>query len=106
MSGRKFDEEKPRMDLLSSVAMVATAKVLTVGAEKYDAHNWRRGFNWTRLIAAAQRHMLAFNDGEDFDPETGLCHLDHLACCVMFLQEHFHKGLGKDDRYQAGANAE
>lgn len=63
------------------------------------AHNWRQGFNWSRLYGAALRHLTAHLDGEDKDPESGLSHLAHLGCCVMFLLEHEAKGLGKDDRY-------
>lgn len=96
----KFDNEKVRLDLLSVVALERTAKVLTFGARKYDEHNWRRGFKWSRLIAAAMRHLFAFIRGEDKDPETGLSNLDHLACCVMFLQEHEATGLGVDDRFK------
>lgn len=83
----------------------------TIGLEKHSstcaslkttegAHNWRKGFEWSRLIGAAMRHLTAILDGEDTDPESGLPHVDHLACCVMFLSEHQKKNLGIDDRYK------
>ena len=98
--GTKYDGDKARMDLLSPIALERTARVLTVGAKKYDDHNWRKGFVWSRLIGAALRHLTAWMAGQDRDPETGLSHLDHLACCVMFLQEHEERKLGNDDRYK------
>lgn len=98
----KHDQAKPRMELLSSVALQRTAQVMTFGAEKYESHNWRKGFNWSRLYGAAMRHLLAHMDGENLDPESGLSHLDHAACCIMFLQEYEEKGLGNDDRYIKG----
>lgn len=98
----KFDSAKPRMELLSRVALEGMAQVLTFGAKKYDSHNWRKGFEWSRLIGAAMRHLTAILDGEDMDPESGLPHVDHLACCVMFLSEHQKKNLGTDDRYKGG----
>ena len=68
--------------------------------EKYAEHNWRKGFVWSRPLSAAMRHITAFNAGEDKDPESGLSHLAHAACCIMFLLEFekTHKEL--DDRYK------
>ena len=96
----KYDSGKPRWDLLSTVALNEVAKVLTFGATKYNDHNWRKGFDWSRLIAASLRHVSAFNDGEDKDQETGISHIAHAMCCLMFLLEHEIKGLGKDNRYK------
>jgi hypothetical protein len=96
----KFDENKLPLHLLSTEAMNQTAAVLAFGAQKYAAHNWRDGFTWSRPLSAAMRHITAFNDGEDKDPESGLSHLAHAACCIMFLLEFekTHKHL--DDRYK------
>ena len=100
-SGTKHDSEKVRWELLSVDAINEIAKVMTFGARKYNDHNWRGGFDWSRLIGAAYRHLSAWHNGQDKDPETGLSHLAHLGCCVMFLLEHETRGLGKDDRYKA-----
>ena len=96
----KFDQDKLPLHLLSTEAMNQTAAVLAFGADKYAAHNWRKGFTWSRPLAAAMRHITAFNAGEDKDPESGLSHLAHAACCIMFLLEFekTHKEL--DDRYK------
>ena len=83
--GTKLDQEKPRMDLLDPKFLEDVAKVLTFGAKKYAAHNWRKGIETHRLIAAAMRHINAISSGKDNDPETGLPHTAHLACEVMFL---------------------
>lgn len=97
----KFDTDKLPLNLLSTEAMNQTAAVLKFGAQKYAEHNWRKGFTWSRPLAAAMRHLTAFNDGEDKDPESGLSHLAHAACCIMFLLEFekTHKEL--DDRYKS-----
>jgi hypothetical protein len=68
-----------------------------------DAHNWRKGMNRSPLIDAAMRHLNAFNDAEDIDPESGLPHLAHARCCLGFLIEYATKGLGTDDRYKGEA---
>lgn len=96
----KQDDGKIRTELLPVGPMLAIAEVLTFGAKKYADHNWRKGFKWSRLLGAATRHLFAFMRGEDKDPETGLSHLAHLGCCVLFLLEHEQRGLGEDDRYK------
>jgi hypothetical protein len=96
----KFDQDKLPLNLLSTEAMNQTAAVLKFGAQKYAAHNWRAGFAWSRPLAAAMRHLTAFNDGEDRDPESGLSHLAHAACCIMFLLEFEKTHQHLDDRYK------
>lgn len=96
----KLDYGKPRMDLLSRSALEEISKVLGFGATKYGPNDWKRGMDWSRLYGAALRHLTAHMDGEDLDPESGLSHLAHLGCCVMFLLEYERKGVGQDDRYK------
>ena len=100
MEAMKFDGGKPPLGLIPRSALIAEANVLAFGARKYAKHNWRGGMDWSRLIDAALRHITAFNDGEDADPETGISHLAHARCCLGFLIEYAEKGLGRDDRYQ------
>jgi len=99
-SAMKFDGDKLPVNLLSTEALNQTAAVLKFGADKYHAHNWRDGFVWSRPLAAAMRHIMAFNDGEDRDPESGLSHLAHAACCIMFLLEFEKTHPELDDRYK------
>ena len=95
----KYDQSKPRLDLLSRVALEGCADVLGFGARKYAEDNWRKGMAWRRLIRAALAHLTAFADGENLDRESGLPHIDHLACCAMFLSEYQKRKLGTDDRH-------
>lgn len=99
-SGQKYDQEKPRMDLLDSSWLEGVAQILTFGAKKYAAHNWRGGIELSRLIAAAMRHIASFNAGEDLDPESGKPHLYHASCCLMFASWMFNNRPDLDDRYK------
>lgn len=45
-------------------------------------------------IAAAMRHLAAWRDGEQLDEESGLPHLAHALCCIVFLRELDRAGLG------------
>jgi hypothetical protein len=98
--GLKYDDGKPPLDLLDTYALTQVARVLAFGAGRYGRHNWRAGIEWSRVIAAAMRHITKFNDGEDFDSDTGISHLAHAICCCMFLLNYTvnHKQL--DDRYK------
>ena len=96
----KHDSGKLPLNLIPTEALNQIAAVLQFGATKYSANNWRKGFDWSRLIAAAMRHLTAFNAGEDKDPESGLSHLAHCACCLAFLLEFEKTHPELDDRYK------
>ncbi len=87
--GIKFDSGKPDYSLLPPNALEDVVKVLTIGAKKYDRHNWKKLDNINdRYFAAAQRHLWALQRGETFDDETGIHHGAHAICCMMFLVEN------------------
>jgi hypothetical protein len=84
-AGTKHDSGKPPISLIPRVAIEQEALVMGFGAEKYGKGNWSNGLSYSRLIDACLRHTLAFADGEDNDPETGLSHLAHARCCLGML---------------------
>lgn len=100
MSGTKHDQEKVRLDLIDAEAIEGLAKVLTFGAQKYAAHNWRGGISNSRLLAAMLRHTFAIMRGEYTDPESGLPHIDHVGCCWMFLSWNFKNKPELNDLWQ------
>ena len=99
MTGIKYDSEKPKMNLLPPKAIVEVAKVLTFGAQKYDAENWRKLDDLqNRYTAGALRHIFAHMDGEKLDPETGLSHMAHALCCLLFkLEIELEDGESKEE---------
>ena len=88
--------QKPeRFSLVPIPAMDHVARLYAAGAEKYDAHNWRRGYDWSLSYDAAMRHLTAFWDGEDIDPDWGDKNIPHLAAVVFhclamltFMENH------------------
>lgn len=98
--GRKDDGGKLPLDLIAYDAIAGTARVLAFGAEKYAPRNWEQGIAYSRVFAALQRHITAWWQGGALDPETGLSHLHHAGCCIMFLQAYHERGMGDqlDDR--------
>jgi len=98
VEGLKFDTGKARYDLIPPEVEEAIAKVLTFGAAKYGERNWELGMKWGRPYAALRRHMSAWWSGEDNDPETGMPHTWHAACCIAFIVAFEARGIGTDDR--------
>lgn len=94
----RFDEGKTRLELLSPMALAGTARVLEYGAKKYGEHNWKKGMKWSRCIGSLLRHTFHFMHGQELDEESGLPHVDHIACNAMFLQEYFRTKKDLDDR--------
>jgi hypothetical protein len=97
-TGIKHDEGKPRMELLPMDALLEVAKVLTGGAHKYGDKNWLKGMKHSRLYGAMLRHLQASMMKVDLDPEFGIDHLAHCACCCLFLLTYHLRNLGEDDR--------
>lgn len=84
--GRKFDAGKLDYTLVPFEGLDEVVKVLMYGAQKYERENWRHVPEaQQRYAAAAFRHLTAHLRGEAIDQETGLSHLAHLGCCVLFL---------------------
>lgn len=86
--GRKDDAGKNRVDLFPLAALSRTSAILTFGANKYAAHNWKKGIAYHRLYRAALNHLMDWFDGHDPDHDSGRSHLDHAACCIAFLQHY------------------
>lgn len=95
----KNDSEKNRVELVPSTFIEEVAQVMTYGAKKYEANNWRKGLPWMRTYGAALRHMYAWARGETQDPESGFNHLAHAVCNLMFLMEYQKTHKDMDDRY-------
>ncbi len=96
--GVKFDSEKLPYHLIAPEVLESLAKVLDFGQRKYSARNWEKGMSWSRVFSALMRHMWAWFKRENTDPETGFSHLEHAACCIMFLVAYEQRRVGTDDR--------
>ena len=98
----KFDSGKVDWTLVPFEALEDMVKVLEFGAKKYDRWNWTTGggFKWTRVAASGMRHLFAWLRGEDTDPESGLSHIAHAQCNLLFLAYYIRNKntMNKDDR--------
>lgn len=88
MTGKKFDSGKTQYHLMPVKALEQVNRVLMHGAQKYGEGNWRAVEDAEqRYFNAAMRHMHAWLNGECSDDESGLPHLAHAACSLMFMLE-------------------
>lgn len=92
VGGARFDQGKTRVDLIPADVLLALGEIYRMGAEKYDATNWRKGMKWTKVYGPLCRHLYkAWIGREERDPESGQLHIMHaLWNCVAlaFYMSH------------------
>lgn len=98
--GSKNDSGKPRLSLVPKEAYWGMAAALTFGAQKYAPDNFKLGIDYRRISDAALRHITAFMDGEELDPESGLSHLDHALASLAMLKYMSVNVPACDDRFK------
>ena len=92
-----------RFSLLPVEALNSVARLYAFGAVKYAAHNWRKGYEWTKSYDSLMRHATQSLNGEDYDEETGEPHLAGVVfhaftlMCYLFDYEQYGHF---DDRYK------
>ncbi len=90
---------KTPLGLIPPHAMEQTAWVHKLGADKYGPWNWREtGVCASTYVNAILRHLNAWRDGEDLDPESGISHLAHIACSANILMDAEYCNKLQDDR--------
>ena len=99
-AGVKHDETKTDLSLLTFSMLEPAARAFMHGEGKYGRGNFRNGFVNTRLLAAAMRHLMQFNSGEDNDSESGISHLGHALAAIMMLLDNQKEGKSTEGRYK------
>lgn len=94
----RYNDGKKRYDLLEPFAIDKLVEVFTFGAKKYADHNWLKGLKWSNITSSLKRHLAAYEQGEDFDKESGLLHIQHVAWNAMALLSHYKYHPQLDDR--------
>lgn len=98
---------KPPLALIPPAAEIEEAMVLAHGAAKYQPYNWRiDGIRAMTYLSAIRRHLAAYLDGEDNDPESGLSHIAHIRACAGIMLDADSIGNMEDDRPAQGQASE
>mgnify|MGYP001603403832 CR=1 FL=1 len=80
-------------------AIWEVGRVAGFGNNKYERYNFAKGYRYSLSYDALQRHLMAFWNGENLDPESGLPHLAHAAWHCLALLTFSLRGKGTDDRF-------
>jgi len=95
----RYGIAKPGLSTVPPAPLFMLGQVMNLGREKYGLMTWRE----TRVLAsvyydAALRHLMAWYDGQNDDPESGMPHLAHvMACMLVLLDAELHQQM-EDDR--------
>lgn len=69
------------------------------GGRKYGSHNYRAmGARASVYFDAIERHLRAWWEGEDIDPDSGLHHLVKIMGCCVVMRDSQMMGNDIDDR--------
>jgi len=96
---RALKDGKDPLEYLVTSVWPGDARVHQSGAIKYGICNWREDNILASTYKGAMlRHLRAWIEGEDIDPESGESHLYHIrACCAIVLDSEMN-GTLIDDR--------
>jgi hypothetical protein len=97
-SGARYNGGKPDLSLIPLCTLEDEARVWMYGKQKYAAWNWAKGMPWSVPYACALRHLSAWQQGEDIDPESGQPHLAHVMCNLRMLMLYSRTYKEGDDR--------
>lgn len=94
---------KMPMHLWPETATMVGALGLLDGALKYGRANWRAtDVRASIYIDAAKRHLNAWFEGEDNDPDSGIPHMGHALACLAIVVDAEAAGTLIDDRQVRG----
>ena len=90
---------KPPLHTVPTGPLFEAGAVLLHGHCKYRGYNWRvAGVRSSIYYDAVMRHLMAWWEGEDTDPDSGLPHIAHAISGLCVLRDSQMIGNCTDDR--------
>lgn len=90
---------KAPFSTMSAPVLAEVGLAMLEGARKYGRHNYRvSGVRYSVYYDAALRHLMAWWEGEDIDPDSGLHHLVKAIACLLVMRDSIRIGNAVDDR--------
>jgi len=96
----KNDKEKVDLSLIPLIASLEEARAFMVGEKKYGRYNYCKGHKASQLAAAAERHLKAWFQGEEYDTQDGQHHLGAVRACIAMILRQKELGTLIDDRFK------
>ena len=99
----RYGLAKVPMHLFPASARIMGALAFKDGARKYGPYNWREsGVTASVYVAALQRHLDAWFDGENVAQDSGVHPLGHVIACAAIIIDAAQCGQLNDDRPPTG----
>lgn len=99
-TGGEKGTKPSQLGTIDPLALLVLGEVSGFGAQKYEAFNYLKGYDWRLTFDAAMRHWLAWWNGEDMDPESGLPHPAHAAWHGLAATSFMLREIGTDSRFK------
>lgn len=99
--GVKYDQGKLRYDALPVEALEEVVWNYTMGLNKYEIDNWRKGMSFRRMYAAMSRHAKDWMRGEQRDPVDGQHHMAAVVFYALNIMQLEIERPECDDRYNS-----
>lgn len=91
--------KKPPASTVSALVVQEVGVAMLEGARKYGRHNYRvAGVRTSVYYDAAMRHLQAFWEGQDEDPDSGLSHITKAIASLVVLRDAQINDKVTDDR--------
>lgn len=91
--------KKAPLSTLPANVLAEIGVAMLEGACKYGRHNYRAvGVRASVYYDATIRHLFAWWEGEDIDPDSGLSHITKAITSLMVLRDAMTRGMVADDR--------
>lgn len=90
---------KAPMSTVSAPVLAEIGVAMLEGACKYGRHNYRAvGVRASIYYDATMRHLMAWWEGQDIDPGSGLSHITKAITSLVVLRDSMIQGNWEDDR--------
>jgi len=91
--------KKVPMSTVSAPVLMEMGLAMLEGDRKYGRHNYRViGVRASVYYDAAMRHLMAWWEGEDIDPDSGISHIAKALSCLAVLRDSMINEKFTDDR--------
>lgn len=90
---------KAPMSTVSAAVLMEVGVAMLEGASKYGRHNYRAaGVRASVYYDALMRHAMAWWEGEDLDPDSGMSHVTKAIATLVVLRDAMIQDKFTDDR--------
>lgn len=92
--------QRPPLSTVSGPVLFEIGAAMLEGAAKYGRHNYRVvGVRSSVYFDATMRHLWAWWEGQDIDPDSGMSHVSKaIASLVVLRDAQIHGKVDNDDR--------